>query len=162
VCIIFLIINYVHYVNASASFVPYSTIINLLVLWFGVSTPLVFFGSYWGFKKAAIQIPMPKNTIRREIPNKSQIKTALAMIMGGILPFGCIFIQLYFILNSIWSHQYYYMFGFLSIVYFILIITCSEITIIICYFQLRSEGLNILFDIFIFLKAIQFLNVKSE
>ena len=33
--------------------------------------------------------------------------------MGGILPFGCIFIQLFFILNSIWSHQVYYMFGFL-------------------------------------------------
>ena len=33
--------------------------------------------------------------------------------MGGILPFGCIFIQLFFILNSIWSHQIYYMFGFL-------------------------------------------------
>uniref|UniRef100_A0A914S255 Transmembrane 9 superfamily member n=2 Tax=Ascarididae TaxID=6250 RepID=A0A914S255_PAREQ len=24
------------------------------------------------------------------------------MLMGGILPFGCIFIQLFFILNSIW------------------------------------------------------------
>ena len=25
------------------------------------------------------------------------------IIMGGVLPFGCIFIQLFFILNSIWS-----------------------------------------------------------
>lgn len=24
------------------------------------------------------------------------------VLMGGILPFGCIFIQLYFILNSLW------------------------------------------------------------
>jgi hypothetical protein len=59
--------------------------------------------------------------------------------MGGILPFGCIFIQLFFILNSIWSHQFYYMFGFLMLVYIILIITCSETTILLCYFHLCAE-----------------------
>ncbi len=59
--------------------------------------------------------------------------------MGGILPFGCIFIQLFFILNSIWSHQFYYMFGFLMLVYIILIITCTETTILLCYFHLCAE-----------------------
>lgn len=59
--------------------------------------------------------------------------------MGGILPFGCIFIQLFFILNSIWSHQMYYMFGFLFLVFIILVITCSEATILLCYFHLCAE-----------------------
>ena len=62
--------------------------------------------------------------------------------MGGILPFGCIFIQLFFILNSIWSHQIYYMFGFLLLVALILIITCSETTILLCYFHLAAEDYN--------------------
>uniref|UniRef100_A0ACB8FJI9 Transmembrane 9 super member 2 n=1 Tax=Sphaerodactylus townsendi TaxID=933632 RepID=A0ACB8FJI9_9SAUR len=60
--------------------------------------------------------------------------------MGGILPFGCIFIQLFFIQNSIWSHQTYYMFGFLFLVFIILVITCSEATILLCYFHLCAEG----------------------
>lgn len=59
--------------------------------------------------------------------------------MGGVLPFGAIFIQLFYILNSVWLHQFYYMFGFLFLVFVILIITCSEITIVMCYFQLCSE-----------------------
>ncbi|CAG0904687.1 unnamed protein product [Darwinula stevensoni] len=59
--------------------------------------------------------------------------------MGGILPFGCIFIQLFFILNSIWSSQVYYMFGFLFLVFIILLITCSETTILLCYFHLCAE-----------------------
>lgn len=59
--------------------------------------------------------------------------------MGGILPFGCIFIQLFFILNSIWSHQMYYMFGFLFLVFIILLITCSEATVLLCYFHLCAE-----------------------
>ncbi len=75
--------------------------------------------------------------------------------MGGVLPFGCIFIQLFFILNSIWyvdfvclvefylidsrAHQYYYFFGFLLVVYIILLITCSETTVLLCYFHLCAE-----------------------
>lgn len=59
--------------------------------------------------------------------------------MGGVLPFGCIFIQLFFILNSIWSNQMYYMFGFLFLVFLILVITCSETTILLCYFHLCAE-----------------------
>lgn len=35
--------------------------------------------------------------------------------------------------------QFYYLFGFLALVFLILIVTCSEITIVLCYFQLCSE-----------------------
>ncbi len=35
--------------------------------------------------------------------------------------------------------QFYYLFGFLALVFLILIITCAEITIVLCYFQLCSE-----------------------
>lgn len=59
--------------------------------------------------------------------------------MGGVLPFGCIFIQLFFILNSLWSNQMYYMFGFLFLVFIILVITCSETTVLLCYFHLCAE-----------------------
>ena len=36
--------------------------------------------------------------------------------------------------------QFYYLFGFLTLVFIILLITCAEITIVLCYFQLCSEG----------------------
>jgi Endomembrane protein 70 len=36
--------------------------------------------------------------------------------------------------------QYYYVFGFLLLVYVILGVTCAEITIVLNYFQLCSEG----------------------
>lgn len=60
-------------------------------------------------------------------------------MMGGILPFGAVFIELFFILSSVWSHQFYYLFSFLFLVFLILIITCAEISIVMCYFQLCSE-----------------------
>ena len=39
-----------------------------------------------------------------------------------------------------WMNQYYYVFGFTALVYLILIITCAEITIVLCYFQLCAEN----------------------
>lgn len=84
--------------------------------------------------------PVRTNQIPRQIPEQVwYMRPAVSVLMGGILPFGAVFIELFFILSSIWQHQFYYMFGFLFIVFVILAITCAEITIVMCYFQLCSE-----------------------
>ena len=67
------------------------------------------------------------------------MKPVFSCLVGGILPFGAVFIELFFILTSIWLHKFYYIFGFLTLVFAILIVTCMEITIVLCYFQLCSE-----------------------
>ena len=36
-------------------------------------------------------------------------------------------------------HRFYYLFGFLSLVLVIVLITCAEISIALTYFQLTSE-----------------------
>jgi transmembrane 9 superfamily protein 2/4 len=67
------------------------------------------------------------------------MKPVVAYALGGILPFGAVFIELFFILTSIWMHTFYYIFGFLALVALILVITCAEIAIVLCYFQLCAE-----------------------
>merc|ERR1712217_719608 len=64
------------------------------------------------------------------------------MGLGGVLPFGAVFTELFFIMSSIWQHQIYYMFGFLVLVLVILIITCAEISIALTYFQLTGEDFH--------------------
>lgn len=50
-----------------------------------------------------IEHPVRTNQIPRQVPEQSfYTKPLPGIVMGGILPFGCIFIQLFFILNSIW------------------------------------------------------------
>lgn len=88
----------------------------------------------------SLEHPVRTNQIPRQIPDQSIYTQPIpGIIMGGVLPFGCIFIQLFFILNSLWSSQMYYMFGFLFLVFLILVITCSETTILLCYFHLCAE-----------------------
>ncbi|XP_032993150.1 transmembrane 9 superfamily member 2-like [Lacerta agilis] len=136
----FFIMNLILWVKGSSAAIPFGTLVAILAMWFGISVPLTFVGAYFGFKEKPIEHPVRTNQIPRQIPEQSFFTKPLpGIIMGGILPFGCIFIQLFFILNSIWSHQMYYMFGFLFLVFIILLITCSEATVLLCYFHLCAE-----------------------
>ncbi|XP_070492315.1 transmembrane 9 superfamily member 2 [Chironomus tepperi] len=137
---LFFIMNLVLWHEDSSGAVPFSTLVAILALWFGVSVPLTFVGAYFGFRKRSLEHPVRTNQIPRQIPDQSIYTQPIpGIIMGGVLPFGCIFIQLFFILNSLWSNQMYYMFGFLFLVFLILVITCSETTILLCYFHLCAE-----------------------
>ena len=40
---------------------------------------------------------------------------------------------------QVWLHKFYYVFGFLLLVFIILVLTCAEMSIVMCYFHLCSE-----------------------
>lgn len=167
---VFFFTNLMLWSKGSSAAVPFGTLLALLSLWMFISTPLTFLGAYFGFKASKIQAPVRTNQIPRQVPEQTLYTKPLpGMLMGGILPFGCIFIQLFFILNSIWSHEVFYMFGFLFIVFDILIITCSEATILLAYFHLCAEDYHWWFRsfltsgftaVYLFLYCIHYFNSK--
>ncbi|KAF7838143.1 transmembrane 9 superfamily member 10-like [Senna tora] len=140
VFVIFFVLNALIWGQKSSGAVPFGTMFALVFLWFGISVPLVFIGGYVGFRKPPIEDPVKTNKIPRQIPEQAwYMNPVFSILIGGILPFGAVFIELFFILTSIWLHQFYYIFGFLFIVFLILVVTCAEITVVLCYFQLCSE-----------------------
>eukprot|EP00386_Alphamonas_edax_P015838 GDKI01048396.1.p2 GENE.GDKI01048396.1~~GDKI01048396.1.p2 ORF type:complete len:658 (-),score=243.34 GDKI01048396.1:173-2146(-) len=137
---IFFIIDLFLWHEDSSGAVSISTMVLLLILWFCISFPLVFMGSQAGYKKEAISMPVRTNQIPRQIPPQHWLThPVVTSLIGGVLPFGAVFTELFFILSSIWMHQYYFLFGFLFLVILILVITCAEISIAFTYFQLTGE-----------------------
>lgn len=169
---IFFFMNMILWNRGSSAAIPFTTLIAIVCLWLGISTPLVFVGAYMGYKKSPIEHPVRTNPIPRQVPEQIfYTKPVPGILMGGVLPFGCIFIQLFFILNSIWAHQTYYMFGFLFLVTIILVITCSETTILLCYFHLAAEDYNWwwrsfltsgMTGVYFFLYGVHFFNSKLD
>jgi len=138
--IVFFILNLFIWGQKSSGAVPFTTMFAIVVLWFGVSVPLVLLGAHAGFRKPAIELPVRVCQIKREIPEQPWfMQPMLTSLVGGVLPFGAVFTELFFIMASIWQHQFYYLFGFLALVLLIVIITCAEISIALTYFQLTSE-----------------------
>lgn len=137
---LFFILNLFVWGSGSSGAVPFSTLLLLLFMWFGISVPLVFAGAYIGYKRKSVEFPTRTNQIPRQIPaSPFNIPQGVYVILAGVLPFGTVFMELVFILNSIWQNQILYLFGMLSIVFLILVVTCAEMSIVFTYLTLAAE-----------------------
>ncbi|KAI9316908.1 hypothetical protein BX666DRAFT_2136548 [Dichotomocladium elegans] len=136
----FAALNFILVGSHSSGAVPFGTMVTIFGIYILVSLPLSVTGSYFGFRKPRIEHPVRTNQISRQIPDQPvYLRPLPSILMGGILPFGAIFIELYFVMNSIWFHRIYYGIGFLFVVFAVLMLTCCEVTILLCYFHLCNE-----------------------
>lgn len=138
---LFTILNMFLSMVGAATAVSFLMILSIFMLWVCVSTPLVFVGSYFGFRANKIEVPTKTNQIARFVPTQAWHSTPpVSFLMGGILPFGSVCIELFFIMSALWLHQIYYVMGFLLGVFLILAATCAEVSIVMTYLQLCAEN----------------------
>ncbi|CAL5406110.1 unnamed protein product [Camellia sinensis] len=69
--------------------------------------PLTLLGGFLGTRAEPIQYPVRTNQIPREIPAR-KYPSWLLVLGAGTLQFGTLFIELLFILTSIWLGRFYY------------------------------------------------------
>ncbi|RYP77740.1 hypothetical protein DL770_007024 [Monosporascus sp. CRB-9-2] len=140
------ILNLFVWAQASSTAIPFGTLIALVFLWLCIQVPLVYIGSWYGFvRTGAWEHPTKTSPIARQIPQQAwYIKSLQSILLAGLIPFAVIFIELIFVFQSVWQDKsgYYYVFGFLSVVSIILILTIAEVTVVTVYIQLCSENHN--------------------
>src|SRR5689334_14091149 len=114
----------------------------MLMIWVLVSCPLVLAGTIIGRSTAQKgDFPCRVNQMRRPIPDGPWFTRPWVMAgFGGILPFGSIFIEMYFIFTSFWNYKFYYVYGFMLLIFIILIIVTMCVAVVATYFLLNSEN----------------------
>jgi len=135
------ILNFFIWGKHSSGAVPFTTMLALVSMWFGIDVPLVYVGFYFGFRKQPYNHPVRTNQIPRQVPEQPcYLRSFPSMVLAGVLPFGAMFIELFFIFSAIWENQFYYLFGFLFLVFIILVVSCGLISIVVTYFILCAEN----------------------
>lgn len=131
-------LNFLLWGSHSTGAIPFSLFVVLILLWFCISVPLTLIGGYLGAKAPHIEFPVRTNQIGREIPAQ-KYPSWLLVLGAGTLPFGTLFIELFFIMSSIWMGRVYYVFGFLFIVLILLVVVCAEVSLVLTYMHLCVE-----------------------
>ncbi|KAH9047779.1 hypothetical protein EDB84DRAFT_1575086 [Lactarius hengduanensis] len=137
--IVFLLNLFLIMANSSGA-VPFGTMLLIVLLWFGISAPLSAIGAYFGARRGAISHPVRVNPIPRQIPPPpGYLRPWATALLGGILPFGATFVELYFVLSSLFASRAYYAFGFLALTAGVVGLTTATVTILFTYFVLCAE-----------------------
>ncbi|CDF34245.1 unnamed protein product [Chondrus crispus] len=137
---IFFALNLSMWWVGSSGSVPFTTLLLILFAWFGISVPLVFIGSQSGYRTKRYDFPTRTNQIQRQIPDPPfGVSPYIYAVLAGVLPFGTVFMELVFILNSMWTGSVYYLYGALLSVFLILVLTCAEMSIVSTYLSLSAE-----------------------
>ena len=131
-------INFMLWGTGSTGAVPLTVFFYLFFLWFVISVPLTVAGCNLGLKAERLQYPVRTNQIPRQVPEQAY-SPWLLILGGGILPFCTLYIELFFIMSSMWMQHMYYGFGFLFIVLVLLVVVCAEVAVVFIYLQLTME-----------------------
>jgi len=147
-------LNIVALYYGTINYIPFLAIFILFLIWIFISVPLCIFGTLVG-RHAKLsgkvgasgagpveQFPCRVNAIPRPIPTDVPWygKPINLIPFAGLLSFGSIFIELYYVLTSLWNYKFYHVYGFLLGVYAILVLVVGMTTIIVTYFTLNAEN----------------------
>ncbi|XP_014282711.1 transmembrane 9 superfamily member 3 [Halyomorpha halys] len=134
-------INFIAIYYHASRAIPFGTMVAVTCICLFVILPLTLVGTVLGRNLAGqSDYPCRVNAVPRPIPEKKWfMEPTIIVFLGGILPFGSIFIEMYFIFTSFWAYKIYYVYGFMLLVFLILIIVTICVTIVCTYFLLNAE-----------------------
>ena len=157
----------------SLAAVPFGTIVVVFLIWIFVSFPLCLLGTVVGRNwSGSSDNPCRVKRIPSPIPQRPWYLSPIPIaILGGVLPFGSIFIEMYFVFTSFWNYKVYYVYGFFLLVFLILLAVTACITIVATYFLLNAEnyhwhwtafGAGASTSIYVFLYSVHYFNAKTK
>jgi transmembrane 9 superfamily protein 3 len=134
-------INFIAIYYHASRAIPFGSMVAVTCIVLFVVLPLTLVGTVLGRNlNGQSDHPCRVNAVPRPIPEKKWfMEPPVIVSLGGILPFGSIFIEMYFIFTSFWAYKIYYVYGFMLLVFLILLVVTVCVTIVCTYFLLNAE-----------------------
>ena len=172
------LLNFVAIAYDSAQAIPFGGMVVMFLLWACIVVPLVVMGTVVGRHSRSVSsaqknLDIPRvNQIPRMIPRRPWFLSRIFVVtVSGILPFGCIFIEVYFVFTSFWNYKLYYVYGFMILVFSLLVIVTACLSIVVAYIILNKEdhrwqwmsfGVGASVAGYVFLYAVYFYKYKTR
>ena len=140
--ILFLVLsstNFLYYIEGSTTYIQFKNFFSLFSLWILGTIPLIFIGTVIGLSQQRITFPCSINPVPGILITNNfpwYLRIRYAWFLTGFPPFFSIFVELFYIMDSIWKQDFYSLskYSLLSII--ILIIISSLIGILFTYLNL--------------------------
>lgn len=133
-------LNLFLFATGSSGAIPLAFFFSIIFLWLIISIPLAYAGGAVAARREIKPYPTRTNQIPRHIPTPHWAShPGVLFLAAGLLPFGTIFVELYFAMTSMWQGYFYYIFGFLFLVAALTVVITIEVSIVTTYVQLCAE-----------------------
>ena len=131
--------NFFYYIEGSTTYIQFKNFFSLFSLWILGTIPLIFIGTVIGLSQQRITFPCSINPVPGILVTNNfpwYLRIRYAWLLTGFPPFFSIFVELFYIMDSIWKQDFYSLskYSLLSII--ILIIISSLIGILFTYLNL--------------------------
>lgn len=135
------ILNAVAVSYGATAALPFGTIIVILLIYAFVAIPLLGVGGLIGYRlRSEFQTHSATKRCPREIPPLAWYrKTPPQMFIGGLLPFSAIVLELHHLYASLWGFKIWTLPGILFVMFIILVILTTMLSIGLTYLQLSVE-----------------------
>ena len=131
--------NFLYYLEYSTTYVQFKNFYSLIALWTVGTVPLIFLGTMIGLTQKRVQFPCDVNPVPGIISKSDYpwyLRIRYGWILTGFPPFFAVFVELFYIMDSMWKQDFYALSKYLLISIIILIIISSLIGILFTYLNL--------------------------
>jgi len=141
----YLILNVLLIHAGAETAVDFESILVLVALWVCAGIPLFCGGVLLGRKAGKLHAPTATNrnsTVIVSSCDKRYTKPIVTMLAGGFIYFGGLYLELIFVINSLWfpqPYQPYLVTGFLLVDSVVAIVICALTAIVLTYLQLNTK-----------------------
>ncbi|KAJ0546921.1 putative nonaspanin (TM9SF) [Helianthus annuus] len=127
--------------NGQTDTFPLNSIITLFIVWIFLATPLLILGGIMGKNRASdFQAPCRTTKSPKKALKLVWYKGIIPqMVLAGFLPFSVIKIQIYDNLSAVWGHGIYTFYNSMAIMFVLLLIMTSLVSVMLTSFQLAVE-----------------------